>query len=137
MLEYLFFGDEVADRFVVRLNELGLAFERGREPIEQATVIRIEEDAAEPYWDELDELYEVLSAADQAALEQSLDGLSVSGIYIQLGDGRRTVARVEPALLNRILSVISMDELNRLVEAITTAVENPDDGPLCGKQSGG
>jgi hypothetical protein len=38
---------------------------------------------------------------------------------------------VPPALLNRVLSAISVQELNQLVEAIVDSIENPDDRPFC------
>lgn len=57
--------------------------------------------------DELDELYDQLSAQDQALLE---DGTEDEGardwrVLPQLMDGRQTVAQVDPDTVNRILSV--------------------------------
>ena len=85
-------------------------------------------------WDELDELYDQLSAQDQALLEDGTEdegARSTAGIYLQLMDGRQTVAQVDPDTVNRILSVLNMDEFNAFLETIVRSVEQPDDSPVC------
>ncbi len=38
---------------------------------------------------------------------------------------------MDPALLNRMLEVITADELGQFIDAIVDAVENPDERPFC------
>ena len=79
----------------------------------------------EAYYDEMMVLSESLVAADED------DTMHNVGLAVSLQDGRSVLARVEPDVLNRILTVVSHQELGQLVDAIADAVENPDQRPLC------
>ena len=97
-------------------------------------VFQLDESIDQALWDELDELYDQLSAQDQALLEDGTEdegARSTAGIYLQLMDGRQTVAQVDPDTVNRILSVLNMDEFNAFLETIVRSVEQPDDSPVC------
>ncbi len=131
MLEYVFFNDSFKARFIERLQSLNIAYEQTVDPIEGAAVVQIEEPEDE-LWDALDDYYDELSDADQAEMESaSGDAMSTAGIYIVLQDGRKTVAKIRPDVMNRMLSVVSMDEFNEFVETIVKSVEEPDDSPIC------
>jgi len=137
MLEYLFFNQEIADRFIKFLNEKGLEWEQHVDPMLDSIVIKTSEDIDDDLWDELDDYHEKLGPADQKLLEDALDGeteTNAAGIYIQLANGDQTVAQVNPEVMNRMLDVISMDELNEFVEIIVSSVEKPDDSPICEKK---
>lgn len=142
MLEYLFFNQRIADKFIVYLEQKGCDWQQSVDPMLESIIIRTPEDIEDELWDELDELHEKLSEEDQRLLEQNENEQSVNeavdisntaGIYIQLAGGKQTIARVKPDVVNRILDVISMDEFNTFIETIVSSVENPDDGPLCNK----
>lgn len=131
MLEYVFFNDSFRLKFIARLESLGLSHEDAVDAIEGAAIIRIDE-PEEAIWDELDDYYDDLSDADQAELEASADdSMSTAGIYIELSDGRKTLAKVRPEVMNRMLGNVSMDEFNEFVEVIVKSVEEPDDSPIC------
>ncbi len=131
MLEYVFFNDSFKARFIERLQSLNIAYEQTVDPIEGAAVVQIEEPEDE-LWDALDDYYDELSDADQVEMESaSGDAMSTAGIYIVLQDGRKTVAKIRPDVMNRMLSVVSMDEFNEFVETIVKSVEEPDDSPIC------
>ncbi len=133
MLEYVFFNRAVADEFLTALAERGITAQEGREAVEEAILIGIGE-VDDDTWDALDALYETLSERDQALLEaeaDSPDAVHTAGIYLTLSDGRRSIARVEPAVVNRILQVLSMEEFERFVDEIVRAVETPNTDPLC------
>jgi hypothetical protein len=133
MLEYVFFNDSFRLQFVARLESLGLSHEDAIDPIEGAAIVRIEE-PDDGTWDLLDDYYDELSDADQAELENSADdAMSTAGIYIELSDGRKTLAKVRPEVMNRMLASVSMDEFNEFVEIIVKSVEEPDDSPICKK----
>lgn len=72
---------------------------------------------------------------DQSLVEMALgkddSELHSAGMTIELKDGRTVYARIEPKLLSRVLQCINNDELNSIVNAITDAVENPDQRRLC------
>ena len=131
MLEYVFFHDRFKERFIARLESEGLEHNETVDPIEGAAVIQIEE-PDDALWDALDDYYDELSDADQAEMENSSsDSMSTAGIYIVLQDGRKTVAKIRPDVMNRMLTVINMDEFNEFVETIVKSVEEPDDTAIC------
>ncbi|OYY75192.1 MAG: hypothetical protein B7Y40_01895 [Gammaproteobacteria bacterium 28-57-27] len=57
--------------------------------------------------------------------------LSAVGIVVHLGDGTQSLARVDPNMMRRILSVLTPDEVGQFVAKIADAVENPDNSPIC------
>lgn len=133
-LEYLFFTQGIASKFIKELEARELPYTQQTEPVQNAIVLQISESVDDDLWDELDDLYDVLSDEDQAILEAGMEdesSRSAAGIYLQLQDGSQTLAQVNPEVMNRILSVISMDELNDFVDTIVRSVENPDDSPIC------
>ncbi len=134
MLEYLFFTSRIADKFIQALQERQLAYVQEIESVHGGIVLKIAEGVDDDLWDELDDLYDELSSEDQALLEEGMEDVhakSTAGIYLQLLGGKRTIAPVDPDVVNRMLSVLSMDEFNAFVETIVRSVETPDDSPIC------
>lgn len=134
MLEYLFFTSSVADKFIRVLKERNLDYIQEAEPMQGAIVLKIAEGVDDDLWDALDNLYDELSEEDQALLEEGIDdsgAKSAAGIYLQLLGGKQTIAQVDPDIMNKILSAITMDELNAFIDTIVRSVENPDDSPIC------
>lgn len=134
VLEYLFFTREMADEFIVKLSASGLEYAEEIEPMQDAIVLKIAEGVADELWDELDDHYDELSIKDQALVEEATEdetAHSAAGVYLQLDGGRQTLAQVDPEMMNRILSVLSMNEFNQFVDVIVRSVENPDDSAIC------
>lgn len=135
MLEYLFFNQSVADKFTDFLKSKNLSWELNIDPMLESIVVKTPEDIKDDLWDELDDFHESLGAEDQQLLEDTLqdteEETNAAGIYIQLANGNQTVAQINPEIMNRMLSVISMDEFNEFVETIVSSVEKPDDSPIC------
>ncbi len=137
MLEYLFFNQVIADKFIAFLKSKELQWSQYDDPMLGSIVIKTPEDIADDLWDELDDYHEELGLEDQKLLEEDLADTetetNAAGIYIQLSGGDQTVAQIDPDIMNRMLEVISMDEFNQFVETIVSSVENPDDSPICKK----
>jgi hypothetical protein len=138
MLEYLFFTQEIADKFINFLDGKNLKWEQKNDPMLGSIVIETSEDIEDELWDELDDHHELLSEEEQKILEVDLadseSEMNAAGIYIQLANGEQTVAQINPEIMNRMLSVISMDEFNEFIETIVSSVERPDDAPICEKK---
>ena len=138
MLEYLFFTQEIADKFIAYLKDKNLVWEQKNDPILGSIVIQTPEDIEDKLWDEIDDYHEALGKEDQKLLEDELASsdteTNAAGIYIQLEDGKQTVAQIDPVVMNKMLSVISMDEFNDFIETIVSSVEKPDDVPICEKR---
>ena len=138
MLEYLFFTQEIADKYIAFLEGKNLAWEQKNDPMLGSIVIETSEDIEDKLWDELDDYHDSLGEEDQKILEAELaesdTETNAAGIYIQLANGEQTVAQIDPEVMNRMLSVISMDEFNEFIETIVSSVEKPDDAPICEKR---
>lgn len=131
MLEYVFFNEKYRQQFSDFLKQQGVSFTTTVDSIEDTLILSIEEPEDDAVWDLIDDKFDLLNEEDQAEIEQGLDDLNGAGIYIELSDGVKTLATVNPDIMNRMLSVISMNEFNEFVETIVRAVETPDDAPIC------
>jgi len=135
MLEYLFFNQPIADKFIVFLKGKSLEWTQYDDPMLGSIVIKTSEDIEDELWDELDDFHEILGPEDQKLLEDALiddeTETNAAGVYIQLANGEQTVAQINPEVMNRMLDVISMDEFNEFIETIVSSVEKPDDSPIC------
>jgi hypothetical protein len=134
MLEYLFFNSVFAEKFKRLLKQKSLEFEQKAESVQNAILITTSEDIDDDLWDEIDEAYDDLALQDQQLLQSKLEDdskINTAGIYIQLKDEQQTIASIEPDVMNRMLEKISMDEFNAFIEAIVSAVEEPDETPFC------
>lgn len=134
-LEYIFFHQQPYQQFKQFLQSKNI--EMLKEGIDETDVEgfvihiqdNLEDDISEEiedYYDEMMELSENLVADESEDNETSRVGLNVT-----LMDGRSVLAEVDPDVLNRVLTVITHQELGNLVDAIADAVENPDQRPLC------
>lgn len=134
VLEYLFFTRVIADQFAEALVAQGLPYQEEIEAVQAAIVFKVPEAAAANVWDALDDLYDQLAIADQALLEVSAEDEmagSAAGIYLQLANGQQTIAQVDPDVVNRILSVLSLEEFNQFVDTLVKSVEQPDESAIC------
>jgi len=137
MLEYLFFTQHVANKFITFLEGKSLEWSQHNDPMLGSIVIKTSEDIEDSLWDELDDFHESLGDEDQKLIESTMvddeTETNAAGIYIQLGNGEQTVAQIDPDVMNRMLEGITMDEFNSFVETIVSSVEKPDDAPICKK----
>lgn len=134
VLEYLFFTRTIADQFASALSKRSIDYQEEIEAVQEAIVFKIPESVGQQLWDELDDLYDELSVADQSLLEEAVEdetAQTAAGIYLQLANGQQTIAQVDPALVNRILSVLSLEEFNQFLDTIVKSVEQPNDSAIC------
>lgn len=134
MLEYLFFNQTYCDEFTAILANKCIEFHVERESVQNAYSVNVPETLDDDVWDEIDDLYDAISLRDTQMLQNKLkdaDTVNTAGIYIQLADNKQTISKVDPDVMNRILSVISMDEFNEFIEVIVNSVEEADDSPIC------
>ena len=134
MIEYLFFNTEISLKFVEILKQKNVEWQEEIESVQDAISIKVSEDIGDDLWDELDDIFDVLTVEDQMMLEENVDDdglVSKAGIYLQLAGGKQTVAQIDPNVMNKMLEVITMDEFNSFIETIVSSVEEPDDSPIC------
>jgi len=131
MLEYIFFHDEPRKQFIQYLEKQDIPYVEQDDSM--GMVVAVEEDLGEEieeltesHYDKLMEDAEELLIEDGEAAEKD-----VAAITITLDDGKTIYASVSPNVINRVLGVITTQELNDLVNSIVTSVLNPDDRPIC------
>ena len=134
MLEYLFFNQRFCDEFTAILTTKNIPFQLENEAVQNSLNVKVPDFTDDALWNEIDDIYDELSEKDTQLLQESFDDesdVSTAGIYIQLANDQQTIAKVDPEIMNRILTVISMEEFNQFIEVIVESVENPDDSPIC------
>ncbi|MCG6864592.1 MAG: hypothetical protein LJE58_04100 [Thiogranum sp.] len=131
MLEYIFFHQQSLEQFVMRLEQQSIPYQARDD--DMGLVVAIADDLPDAITDPLDAYYDkLLEDAENLSVEEGEAAENyTAGLNITLSDGRTTSVEVAPELLNRILGAISFAELNQLLEAIVSSVENPDNRPLC------
>ncbi len=130
MLNYIFFDASLRDRFADFVRE------RSAEVVisdEDGFVASISEDLDDDLSAEIDHCYEKLLQENAAMLEGTDAALekNVAGVQVTLDDGSPCMIRLNPDLLARMLGCISLEELHDLVQSVASAVQNPDNRPLC------
>jgi len=133
MLEYIFFDDEPRKQFLQYLALLDIPHVEQDDTM--GMIVAVPEDMGEDIEDEIEAHYDkLMEDAEQLLIE---DGEAaekdVAAITITLDDGNTVYASVSPKILNSILSVITTQELNDLVNSIVSSVQNPDDRPFCSR----
>lgn len=132
MIDYIFFDEGLRTRFVEFVRQRGVAYTEEPDPLGSG-VVSIPEDLDEDLYEAIDRYYEELSQMQAELLEETEDRLekNVAGVRVALSDGRPCMVRLDPDLVSRLLTVLSLDELHELVTVIARCGENPDDRPLC------
>ncbi|WP_293680656.1 hypothetical protein [Thiolapillus sp.] len=130
MLEYVFFHSQPFDQFVAYLKELGLQPETEIE--EDCWEARLPEDLDDALSEKIEERYDRLMDLNQQLFDEEQDeGYHTAGVVVNLKDGDTVYAKVDPALLAKIMGVLTPVEFGDVVNAIVDAVEDPDERTLC------
>ena len=133
MLEFVFFRQDISDKFTDFLVQRGLVFKQDMD--DDCINIGIDEDIDDALADEIESLYDQLldESREQVDIDEGehADNYQKASLLIRLNNGDATYAHVNSDVLNRVLQVISNDELNELICAITDAIENRDDRSYC------
>lgn len=130
MMEYIFFNAELAERFAEFARLTGAGCEERSDNL--GLVVAVPEDLDEELDTRLDTYYAHLLDEQADMVEQAEPPLKhATAINITLTDGRPCAIRIEPAMMNRLMSCLSIDEIHELANTIARSVENPDNRPLC------
>jgi hypothetical protein len=133
MLEYVFFHKVLADKFSRAARNLGI--ETALIEDEPAWEVHLPEDMDEQIEVQLSEMYDELFDQDQEMYDQenadSEEDYGAAAIEITLANDDKVYAQTDQKIMGKVLSVLTFDELNRLIEDIVFAVENPDTRTIC------
>ena len=133
MLEYIFFHDGPRRQFLQYLESLDIPHVEQNDTM--GMIVAVPEDMGEDIEDKIETNYdELMENAEELLIEDGKGAeKDVAAITISLQSGETIYASVDPKVLNRILGVITTQELNDLVNSIVSSVENPDDRPFCNR----
>jgi hypothetical protein len=132
MLEYIFFHTTPLEMFLDYLEQKDV---RHEVDISGDTMkVFVPDDLEDELSDAVDTEYDRLFDLNQELMDHADEDageFSKVSVDVKLKDGTRSKAFLEPDIMKRLMSVLSHDELSGLIQAITHAVENPDDRPYC------
>ncbi len=131
MLEYIFFNEQIADEFIAVVNQYDI---ENRLVVEDGMVtVEVSEDITDDVANNIDQHYEKLLQRNGELMEQGEDALekNVAAVQVALADGSPCTIRIEPELMSRLLSALSMEEVRDLAQVIAKGVERRDNSPLC------
>lgn len=131
MLEYILFHEQSLNRFTEWLEQHAIPHQKKND--EMGLVVAVPDDLSDELTDNIDRYYEELLADTESLLAREGDSQEkhAAAISVRLADGRTIDASAPPDILKRVLSVITVRELEELVDAIARSVESPDDRPFC------
>jgi hypothetical protein len=140
MLEYVFFDERPYLGFLQFLRSRGIEPETstGEDGFDLDTFeVRLPEELDDALAAEIEACYDRMMDLNQELFDQAaaggLDNQHAAGVVVNLSDGRAAYARVDPKLLNKVLQVLTPPEFGQIVDAIASAVEDPDSHSLCQK----
>ena len=140
MLEYVFFDERPYRGFLTFLRSRGIEPETGtrEDGFDLATFeVRLPEDLDDALAVEIEACYDRMMDMNQELFDQAaasgLDNQYAAGVVVNLRNGRTVYAQVDPRLLNKVLQVVTPADFGQIVDAIATAVEDPDSHSLCQK----
>lgn len=130
MLEFVFFDERPKNVFLARLKEIGVESECCRKGEELLVLLR--DDIEAGAIDQAEEFYEATlqMSEDLMARAEGIEHFNMAGVEVNLKNGP-VMATVDSKLLEKLLSVLSFDELGHFVDSIAKAAEEPDLRPLC------
>lgn len=135
MLEYIFFHPVPTQQFLDWLKEQGVPAQSRQD--DESYIIEIPDDLNEELDQAIEAKYDVLLEMNEELLkEEHADeaGYHMAGISVQLKDGRVSYADIDPKLLGRVMACVTPEEFATIVDAIVTAVENPQEQTYCQRQ---
>jgi hypothetical protein len=132
MLEYVFFHKVLAEKFARKVRSYQIDTTLIED--EPAWEVHIPEDIDDNIESEISDFYDDLFNEDQDMYDsENLDSdeYDAAAIEITLDNGEKIYAQTDQSIMGKVLSSITFDEFNRLIDDIVFAVENPDSRTIC------
>lgn len=131
MLEFALFSVAARHSLVALLDEIGVSHSEYDDG--ESLIVAIAEHTDEGLLERIEARYDELLMSDQAGIDadEGPQGKQTAGVVLNLASGEAVYAAVDPALLAKVMAVLTAEEFGRLVESIVGAVERPDRRPLC------
>jgi len=142
-VEYLFFDRSLADRFMEGcrpyVEKVQIITEQTPSDGDAYSVV-IEGLLSDSEAASIEQLYDELFFGEQAALIEDNGEAGaladVCGVQVQLSTGQYTTVAIEPNIMNKLLSVLTIDELQQFLAQVAEDIEFPKTGPICQRNKG-
>ena len=135
MYEYILFHEKPFQLFSDWLKEKGIAFETGKEQVDDNYVIKLPADLDDDLIDEIEEKYDIyVDMSEQIVIQEDKEndeGYHMAGVVVTLKDGSISYADIDPDVMGRVIDAITPVEFTGIVNAIADAVENPQPKNFC------
>jgi len=139
--EYTFFSTQIAQQFRQQSLLLGAnacELDETFSPMGGDLVVTAKVEIAESQLASVEALYEELFFENQAAEIEGNDEqgaiADACGVQLCLQNGQFTTIAIHPDIMNKILSVLSIDELQSFLAQVAEDIENPKSAPICARQ---
>ena len=139
--EYTFFDAEIAQHFAEQCQALGLKTETAADESptgEDLFEVKVLGSLTDELAEQIEEIYSDILFGEQAAQIEGNQGEAIAdacGVQVQLASGEFTTVAVHPKIMNKILSVLTIDELQKFLAQVAEDIENPKSGPICRRES--
>jgi hypothetical protein len=137
MFDYIFFHPRPAREFADWLEQQGVATQSRNN--DEGFIVEVPEDLDDELDRAVETKYEDLLEMNEELLQEEHGdeaGYHMAGITVQLKDGRVSYADIDPKLMGRMMGCVTAEEFATIVDAIVSAVENPQEQTYCQRQRG-
>ncbi|MBO1924636.1 MULTISPECIES: hypothetical protein [Thiomicrorhabdus] len=139
-MQFTFFSRTLAQRYMdfCQQNNVQAEMEEETSPSGDDAVFNVTASTDdESLMEVLEAHYDELFFGDQAAEVEGNDGMGAladaCGVQVKLQSGLYTTVAIHPEIMNKILSVLSIDELQQFLAQVAEDIENPKTGPICSR----
>lgn len=132
MYDYVFQHTDSLRAFIRFLESKSISHESRDDVL--GRIVAIPEDTDDGILDEVEACYSALQRDEESLLSAQDDkaaGKTSTALTVQLAGGQTVYASIPAEMMRRLLAVLSPEEIGQLVDAIVSAVENPDSRPIC------
>jgi len=130
---YGFFDDKLRQSFLDSISKYKLDTSLGERHDELTVAIKGDIDFDTEL--EIDAVYNTVlgDGLDLWANDEDTTGLetNAAGVRVELASGQICQVRIDTQIMNKVLGCLTPGELEKLVQQIALAVENPSDTSLC------
>lgn len=139
--EYTFFDLPIAEKFVAfaKKHNIDANVREEKTPLDETSFeVSVQGSLNDEQADALEEYYSDLLFGEQAAQIEgnSSEGVlaDACGVQVKLESGLYTTVAIKPEIMNKILSVLTVDELQSFLAQVAEDIENPKTGPICSRK---
>lgn len=141
LMEYVFFDLSLAQRFQKFCASLDVETALKSDETysgEPEFTVSITDKLSEEKTEKIEEEYGEMLFGEQAAMiEGNKDTGAIAdacGVQVQLQSGQFTTVAIHPDTMNKILSVLTIKELQQFLSQVAEDIENPKLGPICSRK---